>query len=204
MRENLLNLLRITLKCLTPCTERFYHPKQRCRDVLVMTLLAVLWRFLCLHRRRTKSREAERERAGGLSPGCTWPRAVRMKPSPAVWLLLGLGNRTFVGKQDRFKDARWQYQFFFVTQNTLRPWILSSHLDRGTHSRLSLAPWQQPWGSADGLFSKSHGLGLFRKKSACCLSPDMLEGSKNRHGKSNGHSYCPGSSVDVGFSIRSD
>lgn len=147
--------------------------------------------------------EAEGERAGGLSPGWTWPRVVETKPSPVAWLLLGLGNRTFVGKQDCFKDAWWQYQFFFVRQNTWRPWILSNHLHRGTRSHLSLAPWHQPWGSADGLFSKSCSLGLFRKKGAYCHAPEILEDSKNRHRKSNDHSYCPGSSVDVGFSICS-
>lgn len=144
--------------------------------------------------------ETEGERAGGLSPGWTWPGAARTKPSSSAWLLLGLGNRTFVGKQDGFKDTRWQYQFFFVRQNTWSPWILPSHLDQGTCNSLSLAPWHQPWGSADGLFSKSRRLCLFReKKSAYCRSAGMLEGKKSSHGKSKG----PGSSVGAGFSVHS-
>lgn len=178
-----------------------------------MTHLAVLRRFLCLHKRNEQRSwewgnstnrlemeqvwEAEEERAGGLSPGWTLPTPVQTKPSPPAWLL-GLGNRTFVGKRkDCFKDTWWQYQFFFVMQNTWTPSILFNHLDRGTRSRLSLAPWYEPWGSSDGIFSKSQ-----EKK---CLLPLHLicwRAQKIRHGKSNCHSSCPGSSVDVGFSIH--
>lgn len=91
-------------------------------------------------------REAEGDMNGELSSGRPWSRTIWMEPSLVAWLLLGLQNGTFVGKQDHFKDKWWQYQFFFITR---RPWISSSHLGWGPHSHLSLSPWDQPWSSAD-------------------------------------------------------
>lgn len=132
----------------TPSTtqKRFYHTKQRCRDTLVMTHIAVIWSFLCLPNRSEQRSwewrnspnrlemeqvlEAEGEVGGGLSPSWTCFRAVQKKPSPVTWLLPDLGNRTCVDKQDCFKEPQWQYQLFFVTQNAWRPGILSSRLDR--------------------------------------------------------------------------
>lgn len=120
--------------------------------------------------------EAER----GNRAGWTWPRAVQTNPSPVAWLPLNLGNRTTVGKQDCFKDTWWRFQFSFVTQNMWSPWILFDRLDQGTQSPVfsSLAPvMRQCWVISLVVWVCSG------EKSASCHSPDMLEGSKNRHGK---------------------
>lgn len=191
--------------------QRFYHPKQRCAHMLVMTLLAVLWKFVFLHKRRNRSREAASEEMlplpcvwtkcgklrGGNRAGWTWPRTVQTNPSPVAWLPLNLGNRTTVGKQDCFKDMWWQFQFSFVTENMWSPWALFNHLDQSTQSLVFsfLAPVTRQCLTDS---SKSHGLGLFRKKVPLATHQICWRAQKNRW-KSNGHGYCPGSSQMLAF-----
>lgn len=146
--------------------QRIYHPKQRCGHMVVTTLLAVFWKFLSLHKRRNRNREAASEemlplqsvwtecgKLRGDRAVCTWPRMCK-HPSPVACLPLNLEIRTSVGKQDCFRDTRWQFQFSFVTENVWSPWILSSHLDQGTRSPVlnSLAPvMRQRWQTLQSL-----------------------------------------------------